>query len=244
MHYFRRMSERNILSDLLKKHSADFSPVVPYRTDKHIVAKLDLTRDNPAFSDKTYETTESLSRFIDEAMTATKADYLIGGYQELRDMYRRSNLFDQNLDMNAADVEEPRSLHMGIDIWAAAGTPVFAPLDGVIQSFANNNNFGDYGATIILQHELENVIFYTLYGHLSARDIENLEEGDSIKKGQEFAHFGPPGENGHWPPHLHFQVIEDLKDFKGDYPGVVKPSERDYYCSNCPDPNLILNFIK
>ncbi|WP_238593699.1 hypothetical protein, partial [Endozoicomonas atrinae] len=50
----------------------------------------------------------------------------------------------------------------------------------------------------------------------------------------------PSEVNGHWPPHLHFQVISDLLDQKGDFIGVAPKSERDYYLSICPDPNLIL----
>lgn len=234
------MNNHNSLEELLKKHAEDFHEVVPFKKDQHVIGVLDLSRNNPAFTEATYETTESLSAFINNTMKTANASYLIGGYRELREMYRRSMLFDKNLENAAVATEEPRSLHLGIDIWADAGTPIFAPLDGKIHSLADNNNFGDYGATIILEHELENVVFYTLYGHLSVSDLANRQEADIIKKGEEFAHFGLPEENGHWPPHLHFQIIADMKDFKGDYPGVVKPSESGFYCSNCPDPDLIL----
>ncbi|MEO5500727.1 MAG: peptidase M23, partial [Ginsengibacter sp.] len=66
-------------------------------------------------------------------------------------------------------------------------------------------------------------------------------QGDQIQKGQLIAHFGKENENGHWPPHLHFQVIENIGDYQGDYPGVCKESEREYYLQNSPDPDLILN---
>ena len=68
-------------------------------------------------------------------------------------------------------------------------------------------DFGDYGATIILTHILEGITFYSLYGHLSLNSIKNIHEGERIKKGNVFAEFGIPTENGHWPPHLHFQLI-------------------------------------
>ena len=48
-----------------------------------------------------------------------------------------------------------------------------------------------------------------------------MNEGDRIKAGDIFAEFGIPAENGHWPPHLHFQLIADLQGWKGDYPGCV-----------------------
>jgi murein DD-endopeptidase MepM/ murein hydrolase activator NlpD len=135
---------------------------------------------------------------------------------------------------------EPRRLHLGIDIWGKPHTAVMAPLAGIVHSFAFNNNFGDYGVTIILTHILDDITYYTLYGHLSLNDIKNLREGERIEKGDVFAEFGLPMENGHWPPHLHFQIIIDLENYKGDYPGVCKYSEREKYLSNCPDPDLIL----
>lgn len=101
-----------------------------------------------------------------------------------------------------------------------------APLDGIVHSFAFNNRFGDYGATIILSHLLNGVSFYTLYGHLSLNSIKNIQEGDRIEKGDVFGEFGIPSENGSWPPHLHFQIISNIGEWKGDYPGVCKFSEK------------------
>jgi murein DD-endopeptidase MepM/ murein hydrolase activator NlpD len=117
-----------------------------------------------------------------------------------------------------------------------------APLDGIVHSFAFNNARGDYGATIILSHRLNDISFHTLYGHLSLNSIKNLSEGQTIKRGDVFTEFGIPFENGQWPPHLHFQVILDMEGKEGDYPGVCKYSEREKYLNNCPDPNFILNF--
>ena len=135
-------------------------------------------------------------------------------------------------------------LHIGIDIWGAEGTEVYAPLDGMVHSFAYNDHIGDYGATVILSHQLKDISFYSLYGHISLRDIENLREGDTIRRGVKFAKFGNIKENGYWPPHLHFQLIKDMDCFKGDYPGVCRWSERKQYLENSPDPDLILGIRK
>lgn len=139
---------------------------------------------------------------------------------------------------------EPRRLHLGIDIWGKPYTKVMAPLDGMVHSFAFNNAFGDYGATIILTHNLDGQTFHTLYGHLSLNSFKNIQEGDRIQKGDVFAEFGIPFENGQWPPHLHFQLIIDMQKMKGDYPGVCKFSERKKYLSNCPNPDLILQMMQ
>ena len=135
---------------------------------------------------------------------------------------------------------EPRRLHLGTDIWGKPHEAVMTPLDGIVHSFAFNGAFGDYGTTIILTHQLSGVSFYTLYGHLGLNSIKNLQEGHLIRKGEIFAEFGIPSENGQWPPHLHFQIIADLQGWEGDYPGVCKFSERDKWLNNCPDPDLIL----
>ena len=46
--------------------------------------------------------------------------------------------------------------------------------------------------------------------------------------------------NGDYAPHLHFQIIRDLEDNFGDYPGVASENNIPFYKRNCPDPNLLL----
>jgi very-short-patch-repair endonuclease len=135
---------------------------------------------------------------------------------------------------------EPRRLHLGVDIWGPVDTPIYAPLEGAVHSFGFNDAYGDYGATLILQHEVNGLLFHTLYGHLSLKSIQDKQEGQEIEKGAWIASFGDIAENGNWPPHLHFQVILDMQGNKGDYPGVCRFSEREQYLNNCPDPDLIL----
>ena len=156
------------------------------------------------------------------------APALVGGYGERRAMYAGSHLFAQD--------EEPRDVHLGIDVWTDPATPLRAPLDGVVHSFADNDAFGDYGATIILDHG----DFYTLYGHLAHRSLTDLEVGRRVDRGQVFAWLGEPEENGGWPPHLHFQKITDLLGRQGDFPGVAKMSEREHWLALCPDPSDLL----
>lgn len=165
---------------------------------------------------------------------------MYGGYNERREIYRRSALFNEYPAAVYSELEEPRNRHLGIDIWGPAGTPVMAPIDGTIHSLAYNDHFGDYGATIILHHQIDGFVFHTLYGHLAYADLAHKRVGQFIARGEEFAHFGEPKENGDWPPHLHFQVIIDMGDWQGDYPGVCKPSELDKYLLNSPDADLVL----
>ena len=199
---------------------------------------FDFTESNKDLSAEVLDSTELFSAYIRQRLQEAHCKFGIGGYAEHRTIYNRSRVFDPE-----RPGDEPRRLHLGIDIWGEAGTPVYAFMGGMVHSFAFNDRFGDYGATLVLLHQLEGMPFYTLYGHISLRDIQSLTAGQYIIFGQEMAHFGEPHENGQWPPHLHFQVILDMELKQGDYPGVCKYSEREKYLANCPDPNLILQLM-
>lgn len=226
------MTAKNF-EERLQKYTGDFRPVVPYEPGDKLLP-MDFTENNQELTSHILNDTNTFMNYINNKLQQAGAKYGIGGYNEHRTIYSRSRKFD------GKEGEEPRRLHLGIDIWGKPYTKVMAPLDGIIHSFAFNNAYGDYGATIILSHKLEEFSFYTLYGHLSLNSLKNLREGDVVRKGDVFAEFGIPFENGQWPPHLHFQVILDMEGMKGDYPGVCKFSERDKYLNNCPDPDLIL----
>lgn len=239
------------IENIIRKYNHDFHPVVPFDAKKQKLAPIDLTAANTVLTSEIFNDTEVFCEYIYQLKKKSGATYLIGGYNELRAVYGRSELFNKNLTTGATvpvaleiddthEYPEPRRLHLGTDIWGDEGTPIFAPLGGMIHSFAFNNHYGDYGATLILVHQLDGFPFYTLFGHLSLKDIANISSGQYVNRGQEIAHFGLPHENGHWPPHLHFQIILDMELYEGDYPGVCRYSERDKYLNNCPDPDVIL----
>ena len=225
--------------EVLKKHQHAFYPVVPFDGAKDKLLLLDFTSNNKELTTEMLSDTKRFTNYVDQKLLNEKALYGIGGYDEHRTVYSISKVFNGD-----SSGEEPRRLHLGTDIWGKPYTKVMAPLDGIVYSFAFNNQFGDYGATIILTHILEGLTFYTLYGHLSLNSIKNIQEGDRIVKGDVFAEFGIPVENGHWPPHLHLQIISNIGNWKGDYPGVCKYSEKDNWLPNSPDPDLILQFSR
>lgn len=221
--------------DAIQKNQPHFHPVVPFDKSKDTLLQLDFTATNKKLNTELLADTHQFIGYINDTITAAGARYGIGGYGEHRTVYSMSPVFDAT-----DDGEEPRRLHLGTDIWGKPNTGVMAPLDGIVHSFAFNNRFGDYGATIILTHQLEGIHFYILYGHLSLNSLKNLYEGQRIERGEVFAEFGIPSENGGWPPHLHFQLILDISDYKGDYPGVCRYSEKEAWMGNSPDPDLIL----
>jgi murein DD-endopeptidase MepM/ murein hydrolase activator NlpD len=222
-----------MLTEILQRHQP-FQPVVLFDPTKDHLYPMDFTAANTDLTPEILDDEHRFSDYVTQLLATQNAVFGIGGYGEHRTIYSRSAHFDTE--------GEPRRLHLGIDIWGPVGTPVYAPLNGSIHSFQFNNQLGDYGATIILKHVLDGVPFHTLYGHLSVADLEGLKVDAPVAAGQIIAHFGPLQENGHWPPHLHFQLIMDMEGKAGDYPGVCRYSERAKYLANCPDPNLILAF--
>ena len=108
---------------------------------------------------------------------------------ECRNLYERSDYFNQTSSLNS------RNIHLGVDLWCAEETPVMAAFDGEIHSFSDNINQGDYGPTIVLKHCVKNVVFYTLYGHLSRSSIKGLNKNTQILKNNTVIFNCPPSYN-------------------------------------------------
>jgi murein DD-endopeptidase MepM/ murein hydrolase activator NlpD len=214
--------------DFLQHNRNQFGPLFePVLTAGNTVY-MDLSSSNREF-DGLGEA--ELDRAILEELAATGAVAGVGGYLENRSLYRDTELFQG---------DEERCIHIGVDVFMAAGTAIYTPLDGEVQSFANRQVAGDYGPVIILRHRLDDVEFHTLYGHLSEASLEGLVDGQSFSAGEKLAEMGPRPVNGNWPPHLHFQLIRDMQGYRGDYPGVVRPAELDFFRQNCPDPSALI----
>lgn len=172
--------------------------------------------------------------YVANYLKKQEAVFAYGGYNEQRNLYQRSEIF-KGLGTDA------RNIHIGIDLWIKAGTPILAVCDGKIHSFNFNAGMGNYGPTIILEHAFSGHVFYTLYGHLSIESIADLKIGTAIKKGQKIGMLGNAAVNGDYAPHLHFQIIKDIGSHFGDYPGVCSKKDLNYYLENCPNPNLLLH---
>jgi murein DD-endopeptidase MepM/ murein hydrolase activator NlpD len=228
------MNKHILLEEFIKTHPNQIGKVVDFDPEADRLLKFDFTAANTELSPEDVNDTEKFSSWVSKKLLDGKSRYGIGGYMEHRTLYARSELFNTD--------NEPRRLHLGIDIWADTGTPVFAPIDGNVHSFADNDHFGDYGPTVILKHQLNGLELYSLYGHLNRECLQGLTIDAFIPKGQKIGVFGNQNENGHWPPHLHFQLMFDIEGYYGDYPGVGRFSEKEKYLANIPDPNLILRF--
>ena len=198
---------------------------------------INLSANNPDLATVNLNNAVAFEAYIENYLSKNKAKVAFGGYKEIRNLYKRSTVF------NAINSDE-RNIHIGLDLWIKAGTKVLAALDGKIHSFQNNTALGDYGPTLILEHQIENMTFYTLYGHLSLESLNDKKVGTEVKKGDTIATLGAPPINGDYASHLHFQIIIDMENKKGDYPGVCSINDLDFYSENCPDPNLLLKIRK
>lgn len=221
----------------LRGHGDELGPVVHIDLEKDRPLLFDLSVGSPQLSPwKDPEDMEELGALLFDQMVAAKTRVGIGRYDEARRFYT-SDIFKTV----GNDAPEWRTVHLGIDLHLEPGSAVLAPLDGIVHSFANNTGHLDYGPTIILEHEVDGGLkFFTLFGHLTGDSLNGLAKGRVFKKGELIGRVGPIGENGGWPPHLHFQIITDLLGKLGDFPGVGLPSQRNVWLSLSPDPNLIL----
>ncbi len=180
--------------------------------------------DMPAFSDRAF----------DVWFAAKGVPYGLGSYGEKRSVYATDQFAD-------SASPERRTLHLGIDVFAPAMTPVHAPLAGKVAFLTYNADSLDYGHTLILQHDAGGTTFHTLYGHLGGTLPGLLQVGDRVAPGQIIAHLGDWHENGGWAAHIHFQIMTDMLDQSGgNFFGVGHESLWDLWQSVCPDPNLVL----
>lgn len=219
----------NSLERILKSNQGKIGSIVPFSINKEKIFVFDFTENNEELEKINISNVEELDRYVKEAMKSNDASVGIGKYNEDRTIYKRSSLFNTE-----------RTIHLGIDVILSAGTKIMSPLDAVVHNFQNNDNFGDYGPTIILQHELDDMKFYTLYGHLSNESLEGKSGGQEIRKGEAIGAIGNIHVNGNWFEHVHFQIIAYMEGRKGDFPGVANIRERERYLKICPNPNLIL----
>ncbi|TLP65676.1 aminotransferase class III-fold pyridoxal phosphate-dependent enzyme [Parasedimentitalea maritima] len=135
-----------------------------------------------------------------------------------------------------------RTVHLAVDGFAPAETPLYAPLQGEVFVVENRNNHLDYGGVIILRHKTpDNDSFYTLYGHLNPECCDRLNPGDIIEKGSEFCRLGNANQNGGWAPHVHFQLALTTEGIETDWPGVADPDEMVLWQAICPNPAALLN---
>lgn len=198
---------------------------------------IDLSKSNPDLSNFDINSVTEWNSYIENYLHKHNAKVAYGGYLEERKIYEKNERFQ------ATNTQEQRNIHLGVDFWCAVNTPVLSVLRGKIHSIRNNDDPGNYGPTIIIEHYIQGEKFYTLYGHLSLESLETVAVGQDVEDGEQIGFIGDSSVNGGYAPHLHFQIIEDIQGHYGDYPGVGCESDLYFYRDNCPNPNSLIKFL-
>jgi len=216
-------------------HAHGFAPLLGVDLATATVAPLDFSAGSTLISsDPTENCPPLLDARIATVLAAHGASIGVGGYGEARLIYHWPH---------ESKLREPRTIHIGLDLSLAAGSTLFAPLDGTVHGFDDADHYHDYGPLIVLRHETtgtDPVEFFTFYGHLTRDSLDGLQVGQHIRRGEEFARVGSAPTNGHWWAHVHVQLVTDMLDVPCNVDGAVRASERAVWESIFPDPNLFL----
>ncbi|HEV8389522.1 MAG TPA: phosphotransferase, partial [Dongiaceae bacterium] len=182
---------RDVLRPVLDKAPAlQSKAMVPFGDPLHPVAKASAARQP--------DEAERLWRAIADK---DGVELGIGPWGEERPVYSS----DAFRSVFAPD--HRRSLHLGLDLFAPAGSNVRTPLDGVVVDLFETDVPLDYGHAVLLKHEPDGLVFYSLWGHLSAQTVRDRRVGERLKAGDVIGQLGGTHENGNWQPHVHIQLI-------------------------------------
>lgn len=161
----------------------------------------------------------------------------LGYYLEPRLVYT-----EKAFKHDASPISNRRTVHLGVDIFAAASTTLHAPMAATVEAIELRPQYLDYGALVILRHDIDDRHhFYSLYGHLNGASLEHLEIGQKLNPGDTFAELGDHEQNGGWDPHAHVQLATSLVGIGHDWPGAAYPDDIDFWQQLCPNPAALLN---
>lgn len=93
-----------------------------------------------------------------------------------------------------------RKGHMGVDMRAPAGTPIYPLAPGVVSSVGTD----PLGGNVVNVQHANGVRTY--YAHMS---VVKAQKGDKVDKDTVLGNVGQTGNAVHTVPHLHFQVWKD-----------------------------------
>jgi len=215
------------------KQSISISKLFP-SIKKNKLEKIDLSVSTKFIEPSELGDIEVFQYKIEKLQEKFPDKILAGGYLEPRAIYTTDKYGKSGNSGN-----ENRTIHIGSDFWLPPKTPVHAMFDGEVVIAINDAGEKEYGGLVVLKHKTKNFDFFTLYGHNSVKSATKHSVGDKIKKGDKISELGNYPENGNWPPHLHFQIMLSMMDYKIDFPGVMYYNQIEIWKEICPDPNLL-----
>ena len=203
--------------------------------NKNKIHHIDLSVSS-AFSghQEEFNNLDALQFKIEQLQKEVPDTIISGGYLEPRALYT-----SPEYDTRGNYGKRSRVIHLGIDFWLPAYTPVHALFDGEVVIAVNDAGNKEYGGLVVLKHQQKDFIFYTLYGHNTIESALQHNVGDVVKKGKQVSVLANYPENGEWAPHLHFEIMLSLLEYTNDFPGVGYYHQIEVWKSICPDPNLL-----
>lgn len=227
----RGASERVIA--WLRANSGSFASVLELDVRREPCLLLDFSAKGALVGASGSDNAEpALSARIRHAMHDAGVRLAAGAYDELRPPYATAA---------NADAVDPRSVHLGVDLFVEPGMMVHAPIAGVVHDVGESRSALGYGPTVVIRHEADDLAqFFTLYGHLDRDALTRCTPGRAVGLGVQLGRVGTPAVNGGWTPHLHFQLIADLLGLGRRFPGVGRLSQREAWRLLSPNPNLVL----
>jgi len=174
---------------------------------------------------------ERINQWFADMIKDSGHSWAVGAYLE-----NRESILSQYEHMASGR----RYFHLGIDICIPAGTPIFAPLDGVVEEVGYESGEGNYGGYVVLKHSFEGVEpFYVMFGHMSVDSLPAV--GTVIKSGDEVAKIGDIHENGGWNHHTHVQIITERGRAEGFFfKGYCSEKDLKNIEELCPNPMPLL----
>lgn len=128
--------------------------------------------------------------------------------------------------------------HIGVDLVAQEGSPVYPFGDGTVVSAITENDpeFSWAGNAVMIEHATTPTKMFTIYLHL--RDTPNVKVGGSVQGGK--TEIGKVGRTGHANnvAHVHFE-IRRFKEWLSRWGNIYAPGdqrESSYLKSNWEDP--------
>ena len=211
----------------------NIAPLVPIEILKSPYYRFDLSRHNLEVAHIDMSTPEALRKYILDTLTNRRCGWGFGGWGEDRALYQSHPFF--------RDKGGDHSIHLGMDIWLPAETPIYVPFTGTVHGFKDNSNDHEYGPSIITEHRIGDVPFYILFSHLSSNALDGIKEGALMRSGDQVATVATEKESIELPPHVHVQLITDMAGHGADFPEVAKLSEKNKYLNLCHNPESLLS---
>jgi hypothetical protein len=228
--WLRRSIPPTVTPGAVWRPPGDLAPIVwppPARQRKHVLDCSDPASDlvramsspDKALREQTWAALKETHDF----------ELGIGPWGERRRIYTTDGFVSRLAD------GDRRDMHLGLDVFLDAGTPVMTPLDATVVDARVCPEPQDYGGCVLLEH----AGFRTLWGHLEPASIAHLTPGDKLAKGAAFARLGDFHENGGWIPHLHLQVVLTGESDVTGIIGVGEERFRDLWAELYPDPSIL-----